>query len=65
MEANMIWVCAECGSDLEYCWPGHWACAKDKKHFGQIKKEDWERKEALHEVAQQDIRDMFGPEDMR
>jgi len=62
MEANMIWVCAECGADIVY--PGD-VCLEDEYHQGQIKREDWEAKERRKEVAQQDIEDMFGPKDMR
>lgn len=56
------WVCAECGADIVY--PGA-VCIEDEYHKGQIRREDWERKERRKEVAQQDIKDLFGPKDMR
>lgn len=62
MEVDMTWVCAECGAPLIY--PSA-LCSEDKTHRGQVKEEDFWRKQRRKEAAQQDIADLFGPKDLR
>jgi len=72
MEAEMTWVCAECGGD--FLFHGHIVkdgvivgsdirCSVDESHRGEMRKEDYLRMKEV--IAQQDIRDMFGDPDLR
>lgn len=66
MEANMTWVCAECGGELIY--PGGY-CINDETHRGQMKLEDWEARQERREVIEREgseaVELLFGPPDLR